>query len=144
MITQEPQPADSPPIVCSAITLVKFQKPGCFRAYHPIYQVGSSRLLLYSFLKATDSSQPLGNLKVGLLCVVVIFITALLSPHQVSYTRYSSSNGVIVVPGEAPLPTSCITSTSNRGPNQGLTVIHCQGRGRFLQGSLFPLVEYQP
>ena len=27
-------------------TLAKFQKPGCFRAYHPIYQVSSSHLLL--------------------------------------------------------------------------------------------------
>ena len=51
--SQQPRPSPRTPasrrityIVCSAITLAKFQKPGCFRAYHPIYQVSSSRLLL--------------------------------------------------------------------------------------------------
>ena len=52
--SQQPRPSPRTPasrliiyIVCSAITLLaKFQKPGCFRAYHPIYQVSSSRLLL--------------------------------------------------------------------------------------------------
>ena len=55
--SQQPRPSPRTPAsrliiytVCSAITLAKFQKPGCFRAYHPIYQVSSARdRLLLSF-----------------------------------------------------------------------------------------------
>ena len=64
-------------IVCSAITLAKFQKPGCFRAYHPIYQVSSSHLLL-SFRSSVPPrhSVKLACLRLPQMCLVHISLSS--------------------------------------------------------------------
>ena len=91
--SQQPRPSPRTPAsrlitytVCSAITLAKFQKPGCFRAYNPTYQVGSSPITKF---QATDSSQTLG--KVGLLFIVVItaaFITTSGFVHKAQFFQW--------------------------------------------------------
>ena len=84
--SQQPRPSPRTPasrliidIVCSAITLVKFQKPGCFRAYHPTYQVSSSRLLL-SFRSSVPPrhSVKLVCLRLPHMCLVHICFSSML------------------------------------------------------------------
>ena len=84
--SQQPRPSPRTPAsrlnditytVCSAITLAKFQKPGCFRAYHPIYQVSSSRLLL-SFRSSVPPrhSVKLACLRLPQMCLVHISLSS--------------------------------------------------------------------
>ena len=76
-LTQDPSQQSRHPYGLFGHSLAKFQKPGCFRAYHPIYQVISFRLLL-SFRSSIPPchSVKLVCLRLPHMCLVHICVSS--------------------------------------------------------------------